>query len=68
MNEAEIVFSASLAVAFRMTLDIPISLAEIAAEMSISCASKTPDELYSIMTERRTDIVTKAMSMIKLFS
>ena len=68
MTEAEIVLSASFAVGFRMTLDIPISLTEIAAEMSISYAHRTPEELLIILTERRTDIVTKTMSMIKLFS
>ena len=68
MTENEIVLSASFAVAFRMTVDISISFSEIAAEMSLSCPNQTPDELYEIITARRIDIVTKANSMIKLFS
>lgn len=67
MTENEVILSAAFAVAFRMTLDIPISFTEIAAEMSISCANRTVDELYEVLTVRRIAIVTKAMSMIKLF-
>lgn len=67
MTENEIVLSAALAVAFRMTLDIQIIFEEITAEMSISCTNKTLDELYEIITSRKVDIVTKASAMIKLF-
>ncbi len=67
MSEAEIVLSASLAVAFRMTLDLPIDLAEIAAEMHLS-VNVPIEDLHNIITARKRDIVTKAMSLIKLFS
>lgn len=68
MSEAEIVLSASFAIAFRLTLDIPVNLSEVAAEMNISCANKTVEELLIILVEREVDIVTKAIAMITLFS